>query len=199
MKTAFELNTNDAIAFSRYIKIHHPLIKKFFFGLKYGPLFFGGIFLAVAFGLYINDPLTSVQGFAYIAILSFVAGLLNRFIINYWNTSEEKTYQNSPYKSLGEHTITTSPDGLSDDFGSKSRSVLWNDVDYIGMDDFGVYVTLKRTGDAKLFGVFGRALWADPQENSPYIIPRRAFSNDSDFTNFFETAKSWRQTYNKNG
>lgn len=185
---------DDVTAYISHVTRKHPLIRRIFFGVRHGPMIFGMVCLIIALIFYMNNNTGGAWGMVYIALLAFGVGLFMQWLLSRWTADIEHSLADHPGPNLGSHNLTISPEGLTDEAGGKRRMVLWSDIDYIGMDDDYLYVAVRRSGDAKLFGVFGRGLWLDAPDTSPFIVPRRAFSNDGEFQEYSNSLQTRNQS-----
>ncbi|MDV2988934.1 MAG: hypothetical protein P3T54_02055 [Dehalogenimonas sp.] len=184
---SYESYPDDIMAYTSHVTRRHPLIRRIFFGARHGPMLVGTICLVVALIFYVNGNTGGAWGMVYIALLAFGAGFFMRWLLGRWIADIERALNNHPGPNLGSHNLSLSPEGLVDEAEGKHRSVFWRDIDYVGADDSYLYLAVRRSGDAKLFGVFGRGLWLDAPDTSPLIIPRRAFFSESDFREYCDT------------
>ena len=181
---SYDSYPDDIKTYISHVTAKHPLIRRIFFIARQGPMLLGVACLITALVLYLNNDTATAIGMIYIALLAFATGLFMRWLIGRWLGEIGRALADHPGPNLGSHHLTVTPTGLTDEADGKRRAVNGTDIDYIGMDDEFLYVSVRRGGDAKLFGVFGRGLWLDAPDTSPFIIPRRAFAGDSEFRNF---------------
>jgi len=177
MKLKYDLNIDDLTAYTLYYHTHTPKIKRKRRVHKVLWIFITIIFLLLAVIGY------SGYNFA-LAVISSLGFLFSIFMFYYYLTwpmirrrvRKEllKTYLPGKNSVTGNHEITITPE-LIKSVGEMGEDIIrWDVIDNVVATEQHLFLTFHISTQA-------------------YIIPRRAFENDTGFDKFAETARTYHQ------
>jgi len=170
MQVQFDVTLDDILAFNRYCIQRSPMYQRAYRTLLISmPLLF--VLLAAVMTLAANSP----PWFMWLLVVAMLVAWPVVFPRRYWKSLDEfviNTMKTSPNRSmLGKHTLSLSERGLHSSSEVDESSMSWFGVERIEQDDQCIYLFIGAT--------------------AAHVIPKRAFANAEQATEFHRTAKAF--------
>lgn len=172
MTIEYELDLKDITAFYYYILYKSPApglwskIKRNW-GYILVPIF---VIIAIIFVLAFRE-----YGMAVITVIFAL------FILLYYSVIRSQlvrsmvvsSYKNQPNRLMGNHTLSIDSESVTDRNALGESTTGWKDVIHLAIDKQHFFIMVR--------------------DSEPYIVPVRAFTNDSDFTRFVDLAQQYHK------
>jgi hypothetical protein len=173
MTAEYELNLKDITAFYFYLLYKSPAsglwtkIKRNW-GIGLVTVF---VIIALIFVFAFREYGMGVVGivFALVILLYYVvfrSQMVRSMVIS--------SYKNQPNRLEGKHTLSITSESITDLNAMGESVTRWKDVSYLATDKKYLFILLR--------------------EAEPYIVPRNAFKNDSDFDRFVELTQKYHNS-----
>lgn len=177
MNVAFELTSNDVLSFYYYNYEQSPTLGKARKLIRRALLFsvavelLAAAILLVVFG---RDYLSFVVVLGLFAVLTllyyFFAPLLGRKSIK---GLVARDYGHGKDKLTGKNKLTITPDAVTNVTEMGKSTTRWDAIEWIASTDQYLFMTVRGSG--------------------PFIVPKRAFTDEQEFKKFIDTAKTYHQ------
>ena len=174
MDIEYTLDIDDFIAFINYFYDHNPKIKRSLARLRNITLPLGILFIVVPAVFTILAMLN-----VWVAIFMGLMGLYFILLGIFWpkylrynmlkNTA--KIDGRRPHRVVGKHKLAVDTESITENSDAGNFSTKWESIDWLASDDNYLYLQTRR--------------------NNFYIVPQKAFPDESSFVHFVETVKAY--------
>lgn len=171
----YELNLDDLKAYLAYQYVKNPKVirsQKLMLRICL-PLSIFCLIMAILLAFSAKDIFLSII-VGIIAISGiFYSIYFVKFMLRIINQAANRTYGQKPSRVIGKHWLLISSDGMTDVTDIGQSTTRWNGIDWFASNEKYLFLVVRGSNF--------------------YIIPKNAFSNESSFNQFVETAKSYYQ------
>lgn len=175
--TEYDL-TEDDVAAAQSLVLNRLMAKRRIFGVVRGTMFLRIIALLTLAIILI--AVAHVQTIYWALLLLVVVALsLRSYLLPLALRRGQRKWVQTVFEQgsnarIGRHRVCIRQDELSDSTDAGESATNWSSVERIEVDGGYVLITVKGS--------------------SPYVVPKRAFANESALSQFVEAAKAWHQS-----
>jgi hypothetical protein len=173
----YELTADDLIQFLQYNYDHSPrrlyirkLWKRSLIFIIFVVLL-AAIVILVLFGKEFLVTILTLCGVALLTFLSLIISPL--FLRKVFKRIVIRPYSKEKDKLVGKHKISISANAITDITDTGESNTHWDTVEYVATTDEHLFIAVDFS--------------------KPYIVPRKAFKDKSEFQQFVQTAQSYYQ------
>jgi hypothetical protein len=175
MEIEYDLDIEDMVEFNLYALSHHPQTRKRLKTERILTISFAILFMLLGIVMVLID-LTLTPIVLFIAALGFGIYCWFLFNANFFRRRIRKMlikqYSKIPNDEIGRHKLAISEEGLRESMDFGNSFVNWTAFDSIMQADNYLYFLLN--------------------PGKGYIVPKKAFANDTEFNLFADTARKYK-------